>query len=128
MVTVIVGVVAPVLQVPPSFPESITLPPAQNVVAPLAEIIDAVGCIPIVAILLCKEIAPAVERPLPRRDELSSKLMAPLAINVPLKTELFPKSNLPFICQYTLHKDAELIKITLEFILVDKAPSTLKIN
>ena len=37
------GVDAPVLQTPPIFPESVTLPPAQNVVGPLAEIVEAIG-------------------------------------------------------------------------------------
>ena len=38
-----VGVVAPVLHVPPTLPERITLPPPQNEVGPLAVIMDAVG-------------------------------------------------------------------------------------
>ena len=38
-----VGVVAPLLQVPPEFPERITLPPVQNAVGPPAVITDAVG-------------------------------------------------------------------------------------
>ena len=49
--TVIVGVVALVLHVPPMFPERISLPPAQNVVAPFAVITEAVGCTPRVTIL-----------------------------------------------------------------------------
>ena len=42
-VTEMEGVVAPVFQVPPVFPESTTLPPAQIAVGPLAVITDAVG-------------------------------------------------------------------------------------
>ena len=99
MVTVIVGVVSPLLQIPPTFPESMTLPPSQNDVAPFAVIIDAIGGNPIVTILLCKEIAPARDRPLPRRVVLSNKLIAPFATIVPLKKELSPKSTAPFICQ-----------------------------
>ena len=37
------GVDAPVLHIPPIFPESVTLPPSQNEVGPLAEIVEAVG-------------------------------------------------------------------------------------
>ena len=37
------GVVALVLQTPPLFPDKVTEPPAQNVVAPTAEIVDAIG-------------------------------------------------------------------------------------
>ena len=37
------GVVAPVIQTSPLFPDKVTEPPAQNVVAPPAVIIDAVG-------------------------------------------------------------------------------------
>ena len=43
MVTVIAGVIAPLLQTPPTLPESVTLPPSQNVIAPLAEIADTTG-------------------------------------------------------------------------------------
>jgi hypothetical protein len=44
VVTVMVGVVAPVLQVPPPvFPESITLPPLQNVRGPFAVITGLTG-------------------------------------------------------------------------------------
>jgi hypothetical protein len=46
------AVVAPVLQTPPQFPLSVTLPPVQNVVTPLAEIVDAVACISISTALL----------------------------------------------------------------------------
>ena len=37
------GVVAPLLQVPPTFPDKVTVLPAHKVVAPLAEIVEAVG-------------------------------------------------------------------------------------
>ena len=37
------AVVAPVLQVPPTFPEQVTLPPAQNVVAPPAVMTETTG-------------------------------------------------------------------------------------
>ena len=37
------GVVAPLLQVPPTFPVKVTVLPAQNVVAPPAVMVDAVG-------------------------------------------------------------------------------------
>ena len=43
MVTVMDAVVAPLLQVPPLFPDNVTLPPVQNDVGPPAEIIDATG-------------------------------------------------------------------------------------
>lgn len=42
------AVVAPLLQTPPLFPESVTLSPVHNVIAPLAEIADAVGGSPAV--------------------------------------------------------------------------------
>ena len=38
---VITDVVAPVLHVPPTFPDKVTEPPLQNVVAPPAEIVEA---------------------------------------------------------------------------------------
>ena len=37
------GVVAPLLQVPPTFPDKVTVLPAHKVVAPLAEIVEALG-------------------------------------------------------------------------------------
>ena len=43
VVTLMVGVVAPVLQTPPLFPDKVTEPPLQNVVALPAVIIDAIG-------------------------------------------------------------------------------------
>ena len=43
VVTLMLGVVTFVLQTPPLFPDKVTEPPAQNVVAPLAVIVDAVG-------------------------------------------------------------------------------------
>src|SRR5660397_31611 len=64
----------------------------------------------LVTILLWVSIAPVVERPLPKRDEASNKWIAPVAITVPLKIELSPKVNAPFICQYTLQKEAELVR------------------
>src|ERR1035438_7547602 len=109
-----VAVMAVVHQIPPSFPESNTLSPSSNVVAPPAEIIDAMGCEPTATILLLREIAPAIESPLPKRFELSNKLIAPLATIVPWKTALSPKLNAPFICQYTWHKVAELIRIIFD--------------
>jgi hypothetical protein len=43
VVTSIVALVAPVLQTPPLFPDKVTEPPAQNVVALPAVIVDAIG-------------------------------------------------------------------------------------
>ena len=106
------GVVSPLLQIPPQFDESTTLPPAQKVVAPPAVMTDGDGCISEFTILLCKAMAPSRVSPLPKSEAPSYKLMAPLATIVPLKTELTPKLTAPFICQYTLHKEAELISKT----------------
>ena len=47
----IVGVVAPLLHVPPILPESITFPPIQNASGPPAVIIEAVGAALIVTII-----------------------------------------------------------------------------
>ena len=98
MVTVIDPVVSPVLQTPPIFPESITLPPAQKVVAPLAVIVDATGN-PLLIILLCKSIAPAHVSALPESDAASNMWIAPLAMIVPRKTDPSPKVTAPFTCQ-----------------------------
>ena len=38
-----VAVVAPLLQVPPTFPDKVTVLPAQKVVGPLALMLDAIG-------------------------------------------------------------------------------------
>jgi hypothetical protein len=73
-------------------------------------------------------IAPAIERPLPRRVAVSVKWIAPLAIIVPLKIEVPCISTSPFICQYTLHREAELTRITFDNELVAKAPPIWKIN
>jgi hypothetical protein len=98
--TVIDGAVAVLFHTPLLLlPDSITLFPAQNVVAPLAKMVDTIGCSPILTLTLCNDIAPARESALPKRDEPSNKLIAPLAITVPLKTELSLKLNCPFICQ-----------------------------
>ena len=116
------AVVAPVLQTPPTFPESMTLPPAQNVVAPLAVIVDAIGN-PLLIILLCKSIAPVHARALPESAAASNMWIAPLEIIVPIKTDPSPKVTAPFTCQYTLQKEAPLISVTVEFTVVAKAPS-----
>ena len=126
--TVIVGVIAPVLQTPPTFPESTTLPPMQNVTALFAVIIEAVGCMATFTILVFSSILPPVDSPLPISVAPFNKLMAPLATTVPLKTEKSPKSNLPLTRQNTLHKEAELMSVTLEKVLVAKAPPILIIN
>ncbi len=68
---------------------------------------------------------PPFESALPLRVAPAFKLIAPSAITVPLKTELSPRVNAPPTCQYTLHKDAELIRVMLENVPVDKAPPTI---
>ena len=85
VVTTIDDVVAPVLQVPPTFPERVTLPPAQNVMgAPLAVMVEATGGKPNAATTLsANDIAPAVERPLPISVEFAAKAIAPLTSTVP---------------------------------------------
>ena len=89
---------------------------------------EAVGSLEIETKFVCISKAPAVERALPYKEELSNKWIAPALITVPLNTEFSPKVNSPLICQYTLHNDAELIKVTLAKVPVEKAPSILKIN
>ena len=79
-----------------------------------------------VTVLALVEIAPAVDRPLPFRLAPLSKLMAPSATIIPWKKELTPSSTAPFICQNTLHKLAPLISVTVEFTVVEKAPSIWK--
>ena len=73
-------------------------------------------------------MAPAVVNPLPKIDELGNKLIAPLAITVPLKTVLSPKINAPLTYQYTFLKFAELINKICVAMDVDKAPFTLITN
>src|ERR1039457_3070035 len=92
--------------------------------------IDPLGIVEqlMVTVLFSREIAPAVESPLPRSVEVPNKWTAPFASIVPLKTEPLARSNSPFICQYTLHRDAELIRLTFARVLVAKAPLTWKIN
>ena len=97
-------------------------------VAPPAVITETTGGNAIVIKLLCRAIAPARERALPKRVEPSNKLIAPSATIVPLNTELFPKSNCPPTCQYTLHKEAELMRTTFEKVPVDNAPFILRMN
>ena len=127
--TVIEGVVAPVLQVPPFiFPESVTLPPIQNVNAPLAVMTGTMGRMATSTTLPSKLIAPAVVRPLPISVAPCNKLIAPFDTIVPLKEEVMPNEVAPSTCQYTLHKEAPLMSVTLESEAVDKAPPILKIN
>jgi hypothetical protein len=122
------GVVAPVLKVPPVFPESTTLPPVHKATGPPAVMIEATGGVPLVTILLCNAIAPARDSPRPKSDALSSKLIAPFAMMVPIKTEPAPRSTWPFICQYTLHEEAPFTNTTLDRLVVDSAPFILKIK
>ena len=72
-------------------------------------------------------MAPACERALPLSCAASNKLIAPLANIVPTKVEPAPKSTCPFTCQKTLHAEVE-IRLILESVVVDKAPSIKKIN
>ena len=65
VITVIEEAVEPLLNIPPAFPDKVTLPPAQKVVGPLAVITEAAGGRAIVTILLAKEIAPVRESALP---------------------------------------------------------------
>ena len=119
------GVDKPLFQIPPTFPERVTLSPTHIVVGPEATMVDAAGGNPpgIVTKLSANEMAPAVESPLPLRIALLPKLIAPCTNKVPTKTDVSHKATAPFICQKTLHKDAELIKLTLDKEVVDKAPS-----
>ena len=127
--TIIEGVVAPVFQTPPTLPESVTLPPTQNVVGPLAVMTEAIGRIATsTRVLLLVEIAPVRERMRPMRLAPFDKLTAPLTRAVPLKTEFTPKSNCPLICQKTLHRDAPLRSKTREPTPVANAPFILKIK
>src|SRR5450759_196387 len=82
----------------------------------------------LVTTLFSQEIAPAIERPLPKREELPNKWIGPSATTVPLKTEPVAKSNCPPICQYTLHNEAELIRETVEDAAAAKAPPILITN
>ncbi len=97
--TDMVGVVAPVLQVPLMFPDKMTDCPSHNKVLPFAVIVGANGSIPMVTTLLWSEIAPALDKALPNKEDPSNKLMAPLTSNVPLKTLPSPKANAPLTCQ-----------------------------
>ena len=66
VLTVIVGVVAPVLHTPPFvLPESVTLPPTQKDKGPFAEITGVMGRIATSTILLLKLSAPAFVKPRP---------------------------------------------------------------
>ena len=58
VVTLMVGVVAPVLQTPPLFPDKVTEPPLQNVVAPPAVIVAAVGTGLTVTTMLLEVVLP----------------------------------------------------------------------
>ena len=134
-------VLVPVPVIPPGFtvhvpvsgkPFNTTLPVSTTLVG--CVIVDTVGAAgatqahELVTTLLSKEIAPAVERPLPKREELPNKWIGPSTIKVPLKTEPVAKSNSPPICQYTLHNEAELVRVTVEDAPVAKAPPILIIN
>ncbi len=83
MLTVMDDVVAPVLQVPPQFPDKVTLSPVQKVVGPSATITEAAGSISRETKLLCISIAPAVVNPRPFKVDPSSKVIAPAAMIVP---------------------------------------------
>jgi len=67
-------------------------------------------------------IAPATESALPLRVDAGFKVIAPSAISVPKKSELSPRVNCPFICQYTLHKLAPPASKMFVELPVAKAP------
>src|SRR5688500_14216691 len=112
----------PVFHTPSILPDRITLSPAQKVIGPSAVITEGTGGKPIVTVLLCISTAPACESALPRSVAPSNRLRAPFASIVPMNKELTPSSTAPFICQYTLHKDAPLMSVILDKVVVDSAP------
>jgi hypothetical protein len=116
------------LQAPPLFPERETVPPGHREVDPFAVTVDATGAVARVTVLFKSEMAPAIERPLPKSLAPAAKLIAPFTNAVPRKTELVPRDSWPFICQYTLHMEAPLIRITLDEAAADKAPFILIMN
>ena len=96
VLTCMVGVVAPVLKVPPLlFPESVILPPAQIVVGPLAVITGTGGGMPNVIELLLKLMAPAVVKAFPVSEAPCKKLRAPAPIIEPIKLDPSPNVAAP---------------------------------
>ena len=85
--------------------------------------IAQMGGSPMVTTLVCRSIAPEVDRVRPMTVDASNKLMAPFAIKVPRKTDEFPRLNAPFTCQKTLQMEAPFIKMTCELLPVVSAPS-----
>ena len=99
MKTVISGVKAPLLHIPPQFPDKTVLPPVQKEVGPVVVIIEGAGNISLLTTLVFILIAPDLESPLPNNDEPANRFIAPLLTTLPLKTKPSPRLNAPFICQ-----------------------------